>query len=118
MDPAEDLTIADKTVKVKQAMEEYKALDHEDMVRCTSLTVFYTDFIDWRSSYTLQVYSLGTYFPWTESGRDPPRDRCGVECPCASEDACDLPTWLGHGGKRDGQEGPGSEGRTAPETVG
>jgi hypothetical protein len=28
----ENLTVADKAKKVKKAMEEYKALDHEDMV--------------------------------------------------------------------------------------
>jgi protein KRI1 len=29
----ENLTVAEKAKKVKKAMEEYKALDHEDMVR-------------------------------------------------------------------------------------
>ena len=28
----ENLTVADKAKKVKKAMDEYKALDHEDMV--------------------------------------------------------------------------------------
>jgi hypothetical protein len=33
----ENLTVADKAKKVKKAMEEYKALDHEDMVSRLSL---------------------------------------------------------------------------------
>ena len=31
-DEDENLTVAEKAKKVKKAMEEYKALDHEDMV--------------------------------------------------------------------------------------
>lgn len=32
----ENLTVAERAQKVKEAMNEYKALDHEDMVRYLS----------------------------------------------------------------------------------
>jgi len=39
----ENLTVADKAKKVKKAMEEYKALDHEDMVSPILFHMSYTD---------------------------------------------------------------------------
>jgi protein KRI1 len=37
----ENLTVAEKAKKVKKAMEEYKALDHEDMVCLLHLSMRY-----------------------------------------------------------------------------
>jgi hypothetical protein len=57
----ENLTVADKAKKVKKAMEEYKALDHEDMVSSSPFPHELYSPIDRRHAHSIQIHPLETH---------------------------------------------------------